>query len=38
MNVVTKDIQGGISWCMLFKNDVILTNESKTGVDHKLEF
>jgi hypothetical protein len=37
MNEVTRDIQGGIPWCMLFADDVILVNESRTGVDQKLE-
>jgi hypothetical protein len=34
---VIRDIQGGISWCMLFIDDVVLVDESKTGVDQKLE-
>jgi hypothetical protein len=33
----TRDIQGGTPWCMLFADDVILVNESRTGVDQKLE-
>jgi hypothetical protein len=37
MDEVTRDIQGGICWCMLFANDVILVDESRTGVDQKLE-
>jgi hypothetical protein len=40
MNEVTRDIQGGITWCMLFADDVVLLNESRTGGgggDHKLE-
>jgi hypothetical protein len=37
MYEVTKDIQGGISWCMLYANDVVLMDESMTGVDQKLE-
>jgi hypothetical protein len=37
MDEVTRDIQGGISWCMLFADDVILVDESRTGVDQKLE-
>jgi hypothetical protein len=37
MDKVAKDIQGGISWCMLFANDVILVDKSSTGVDQKLE-
>jgi hypothetical protein len=40
MDEVTRDIQGGISWCMLFVDDVVvvLVDESRTGVDQKLEF
>jgi hypothetical protein len=37
MDEVTRDIQGGISCCMLFADDVILVDESRTGVDQKLE-
>jgi hypothetical protein len=37
MDDVTKDIQCGISWCILFINDVVLMDESRTGVDKKLE-
>jgi hypothetical protein len=37
MDEVTRDIQGGISWCMLFSDDVVLVDESRTGVDQKLE-
>jgi hypothetical protein len=37
MDEVTRDIQGDIPWCMLFTDDVILVNESKMGVDQKLE-
>jgi hypothetical protein len=37
MDEVTRDIQGGISWCMLFADDVVLADESRTGVDQKLE-
>jgi hypothetical protein len=36
MDEVTRDIQGGIPWCMLFA-DVVLVDESRTGVDQKLE-
>jgi hypothetical protein len=37
MDEVTRDIQGGIPWCMLFADDAVLVDESKTGVDQKLE-
>jgi hypothetical protein len=37
MDEVTRDIQGGIPWCMLFIDDVVLVDESRTGVDQKLE-
>jgi hypothetical protein len=37
MDEVTRDIQGGISWCMIFADDVVLVDESMTGVDQKLE-
>jgi hypothetical protein len=34
---VTRDIQGGIPWCMLFADDVVLIDESRKGVNRKLE-
>jgi hypothetical protein len=34
---VTRDIQGDISGCMLFADDVVLVDESKEGVNRKLE-
>jgi hypothetical protein len=37
MDKITRDIQGGISWCMLFADDVVLVDVSMTGVDQKLE-
>jgi hypothetical protein len=37
MDEVTRDIQGGIPWCMLFTDHVILMDESMTGFDQKLE-
>jgi hypothetical protein len=37
MDEVTRDIQGGIPWCILFADDVILVGESMMVVDHKLE-
>ena len=36
MDEVTRDIQGDISWCMLFADDVVLVDESRTGVNQKL--
>jgi hypothetical protein len=32
MDEVTRDIQGGIPWCMLFADDVVLVDESRTGL------
>ena len=29
--------QGDIPWCMLFADDVVLVDESQTGVNQKLE-
>jgi hypothetical protein len=37
MDEVTRDIQGDIPWCMLFADDVVLVDESRTWVDQKLE-
>jgi hypothetical protein len=37
MNEVTRDIHDGIPWCMLYSDDVVLVDESRTGVDQKLE-
>jgi hypothetical protein len=37
MDEVTRDIQGGIPWCMLFADDVVLVDESRMEVDQKLE-
>jgi hypothetical protein len=37
MDGVRRDIQGGIPWCMLFAYGVVLVDESRTGVDQKLE-
>ena len=37
MYEVTRDIQGDISWCMLFVDDVVLVDDSRTGVNRKLE-
>jgi hypothetical protein len=37
MDEITKDIQGDIPWCMLFADDVVLIDESRIGVNQKLE-
>ena len=37
MDEVTRNIQGDIPWCMLFADDVVLVDESQTGVNRKLE-
>jgi hypothetical protein len=37
MDEVIRDIQGGIPWCMLFADDVVLVDETRTGVDQKLD-
>jgi hypothetical protein len=37
MDEVTRDIQGGIPWCMLFTDNVVLVDKSMIGVDQKLE-
>jgi hypothetical protein len=37
MDEVTRDIQGGVPWHMLFVDDVVLVDESRTRVDQKLK-
>jgi hypothetical protein len=37
MDKITKDIQGDISWCMFFADNVVLIDESRIEVDQKLE-
>jgi hypothetical protein len=37
MDEVTRDIHGGIPWCIFFADDIVLVDESRTGVDQKLE-
>jgi hypothetical protein len=32
MDEVTRNILGGIPWCMLFADDVVLVDESRTGL------
>ena len=35
MDEVTRDIQEDIPWCMLFADDVVLVDESRTGVNQQ---
>jgi hypothetical protein len=35
MDEITRDIQCGITWCMLFADDVVLVNDSRTGFNQK---
>jgi hypothetical protein len=37
IDVVTRDIQGDIPWCMLFADDVVLVDDSQMGVNRMLE-
>jgi hypothetical protein len=37
MDDVTRDIQGGIPWCMLFTDDMVLMDESRMRIDQKLK-
>jgi Reverse transcriptase (RNA-dependent DNA polymerase) len=37
MDEITKNIQEDIPWCMLFADDVVLIDESRIGVNKKLE-
>jgi Reverse transcriptase (RNA-dependent DNA polymerase) len=37
MDEIINDIQGDIPWCMLFADDVVLIDDSRIGVDQKLE-
>jgi hypothetical protein len=37
MDEVTRDIQGDIPWCMLFADNVVLVDQSRTRVDQKSE-
>jgi uncharacterized protein YdeI (BOF family) len=36
MDEVTRYIQGGIPWCMLFADDVVLVDETRVGVNGNL--
>jgi hypothetical protein len=37
LDEVTRDIQGDIPWCIPFADDVVLVDESRAGVNRKLE-
>jgi len=37
MDVVTKEIQGEIPWCMLYADDILSEGESKEEVDQRLD-
>ena len=37
MDELTKHIQDDILWCMLFADDIVLIDETKSGVNAKLE-
>ncbi len=37
MDVLTRSIQGEVPWCMLFVDDIVLIDESRQGVNDKLE-
>ena len=37
MDELTEHIQDDISWYMLFGDDIVLINETKSGVNAKLE-
>ena len=37
MDELNRAIQDEIQWCMLFADDIVLVNETRTGVNAKLE-
>jgi len=37
MDKLTRAIQDEIPWCMLFPDDIVLINETRAGVNAKLE-
>ena len=38
MDEITKGNQDELPWCMLFLDDIVLVDETKEGVNTKLEF
>jgi hypothetical protein len=37
MDEATRNIQGDIPWCMLFADDMVLVDDSRAGINRKLE-
>ncbi|XP_070002725.1 uncharacterized protein [Nicotiana sylvestris] len=37
MDVLTQHIQGEVPWCMLFADDIVLIDETRSGVNARLE-
>ena len=37
MDELTRQIQGEVPWCMLFADDIVLIDETRNGVNDKLE-
>ncbi|XP_060200604.1 uncharacterized protein LOC132628864 [Lycium barbarum] len=37
MGALTRHIQGEVPWCMLFADDIVLIDESRSGVNMRLE-
>jgi len=37
MNELTRGIQDALPWCMLFVDDIVLIDETRQGVNDKLE-
>ena len=37
MDELTKHIQDDVPWCMLFADDIVLIDETKSGVNVKLD-
>ncbi|VFQ90249.1 unnamed protein product [Cuscuta campestris] len=37
MDVLTQDVQEGVPWCMLFADDIVLIDDTREGLNDKLE-